>query len=424
MNYRRVFASAIAILACFACFCGTSVAAPTDEEVKAAIEVFEKRMAPYKTDADGNVVFFDLTDRICTNEDLAIICKLSTVTQCKIYGANLKPGGADVIKGLTNCKKLSIENTDFVDADMAFLADMPWVEELTLRRNTYLGTETLSYVSKMPKLRNLVLLYGNFDDSALAELAPIKTLRLLDVRGCSAVTDAGLEVLKGLPNLIVVKLRCTAVTNMGIQNVEGKSLKTFDIEDSQTFSDEAIPLLAAMKDSLQEIIIMRCIAVSDNGIKLLGECTNMRKMNLRGNYIGGDALEACKNMPNLNLLIVSETFVDDSGVAHLENLTKLETLDLWNTLISDAAAESIAKITSLKKLSVVGTQISDAGVAQIATLPNLESLDLGETQTTDASVEALCGMKSLKTLSLRATSVSMEGAEKIRAALPNCTVTQ
>jgi len=153
MKFKSLTVSALsAVLMAGVCF-----AKPTAEEKQAAIDVFEARMANYQTNADGDIVSFDLTDRICTNEDLAKICKLDTVTQCKIYGANLKPGGASVITGLVNCKKLSIENTDFVDEDMKFLEEMPWVTELTLRRNTYLRTATLESVAKMPNLRNLVL---------------------------------------------------------------------------------------------------------------------------------------------------------------------------------------------------------------------------------------------------------------------------
>ncbi|MDO4584188.1 MAG: hypothetical protein Q4D62_08815 [Planctomycetia bacterium] len=401
---------------------GATLQAATEAEVQAAEAVLDKMMASYQKDAAGNIVSFDLTDRICTNEDLAVLCKLDTVTQCKIYGANLKPGGAGVIVGLKSCKKLSIENTDFVDADMAFLAQMPWVEELTLRRNTYLGAETIGFVAQLPKLRNLVLLYGNFDDASLAKLSTVKTLRLLDVRGCAAVTDMGLAVLKELPNLIVIKLRCTAVTNFGIENIRGKKLKTFDIEDSQTFSDEAIDYLDGMQDSLQEIIIMRCIAVSDDGVKKLASMKNMRKMNLRGNYIGSDALEACKEMAELRLLCVSETFVDDAGLVYLENLSKLEHLDLWLTNVSDVGMDSVAKLSSLKVLSLVGTKVTDAGIEKLSGLKNLESLDLGELMITDACLPFLEKCVSLKKLSVRATQISTQGVETLKKSLPNCAI--
>ncbi len=399
-----------------------SQAAPTEAEKEAAMEALNRLMAVYKTDADGNVVFFDLTDQICTNDDLAKICKLDTVTQCKIYGANLKPGGAGVIKGLTECTKLSIENTDFEDADMAVLADMPWVEELTLRRNTYLGKETLSYVAQITKLRNLVLLYGNFDDAAVKELKDVKSLRLLDLRGCASVTDAGLSILKDMPNLIVLKIRCTAVTNAGIENIRGKKMRTFDIQDSQTFNDSAIDILAAMADSLTELTIMRCIAISDDGAIKLGALTKMKKLNLRGNYIGGEALEAVVKMPELESLVISETFVDNAGLKFLEGLTKLDTLDLWQTDITDAGMDSIAKITSLTNLSIKNNKITDAGVKKLTALENLTQLNLSETGVTNDAIPALAEMKNLKKLSVKATQITADGVRKLREALPGCTV--
>ncbi|MBQ9456752.1 MAG: hypothetical protein Q4A17_10795 [Thermoguttaceae bacterium] len=420
MSFKKISLCAVALVLCTgACF-----AKPTDAERDAAIEVFKTRMANYTTNEEGDVTSFDLTDRICTNEDLAKICKLDTVTTCKIYGANLKPGGASVITGLKSCTKLSIENTDFQDDDMAFLVDMPWVTELTLRRNTYLRTKTIEYVSQMPNLRNLVLLYGNFDDSALAYLSKVKTLRLLDLRGCASVTDAGLACVKELPNLIVLKLRCTAVTNAGIENVRGKKLKTFGIEDSQTFDDEALGWLGEMVDSMQEVTIMRCIAISDDGVQKLAGLKNMRKLNLRGNYSGSDALKICANMPELTQLIVSENVIDDEGLTYLEGLTKLEHLDLWANIVTDSGVDSLVKIQSLKKLSLVACQITDEGVAKLAALSNLADLDLAETSISDACIDSLAQMKSLKAVSFRATSVSEEAMAKLREALPECKVTK
>ncbi|MDO4629888.1 MAG: hypothetical protein Q4C70_11950 [Planctomycetia bacterium] len=420
MSLKKLTLAALAVvLSAGACF-----AVPTAEERQAAIDVFETRMASYKMDADGNVISFDLTDRICTNEDLAKICKLDTVTSCKIYGANLKPGGASVITGLKSCTQLSIENTDFVDDDMAFLADMPWVTQLTLRRNTYLRTKTLEYVAKMPKLRNLVLLYGNFDNEGLKYVSTIKTLRLLDVRGCASITDEGLACVKELPSLIVLKLRCTAVTNEGISNIRGKALKTFGIEDSQTYNGEAIAWLAEMVDSMQEITIMRCIAISDDDVKQLETLKNMRKLNLRGNYLGSDALTCCANMPELTQLILSENVIDDEGMKYLEGLQKLNHLDLWANIVTDEGMNSIAKLAGLQKLSLVATQITDEGVAKLVALPKLADLDLGETMITDACVDALAQIKTLKRVSFRATNISDEAIEKLRAALPSCDISK
>ncbi|MDO4549939.1 MAG: hypothetical protein Q4C96_01650 [Planctomycetia bacterium] len=397
-------------------------ASPTEEETKAALETLNRLMATYKTDDSGKIVFFDLTNQPCTNEDLEKLSKLSDVQECKIYGANLKPGGAAVIKRLTSCKKLSIENTDFVDEDMAVLAEMPWVEELTLRRNTYLGTETIKYISKLPKLRNLVLLYGIFGDDAIHELKEVKTLRLLDLRGCADITDNGLTVLKDLPNLIVLKIRCTSVTNNGIENIRGKKMRTFDIQDSQTFDDQGINILLDMGNSLTELTIMRCIAVSNDGIKKLSILKKIKKLNLRGNYINCDALEACQNMNDLELLCLSETYVGNAGMKFLENLKKLKTLDLWNTTVTDEGLDSIQKITSLNSLNLMGTQITDAGIKKLTGLTSLTTLNLDNTSITNEAVETLSQMKHLKKLSIKATMLTNAGIQKLKDSLPECVI--
>ncbi len=92
----------------------------------------------------------------------------------------------------------------------------------------------------VPQLEQLHLLYTNIADNGLERLAPLKKLRVLDLRGCATVTDAGLAHLPALENLERLKLRNPSVTDAGMKSIKKmKKLKGLWLEDTQ-LSDQGL----------------------------------------------------------------------------------------------------------------------------------------------------------------------------------------
>jgi hypothetical protein len=96
----------------------------------------------------------------------------------------------------------------------------------------------------------------------------------------------------------------------------------------------------------------------------------------------------------------------------------------WTHLrrVDDATLKWVARMTRLERLDVPCESISDSGVRHLSALRCLKDLDLSDTKVSDASVPILIGLRNLKYLDLRGTMVSDKGIEKIRTALPECTV--
>ena len=94
----------------------------------------------------------------------------------------------------------------------------------------------------------------------------------------------------------------------------------------------------------------------------------------------------------------TDTQITDAGLVHLKGLTSLTVLGLFGTQITDAELEHLKGLNSLTYLYLNGTKLSDAGLVHLKGLNSLTYLYLTGTQVTDA------------------------GLAEIKAALPECRV--
>ena len=112
----------------------------------------------------------------------------------------------------------------------------------------------------------------------------------------------------------------------------------------------------------------------------------------------------------------------DGELAMLRDLGRLVSLHLGGTDVTDKGLAHLAGQAALKRLHLEKTKVSDAGLAHLAGWESLSYLNLYQTEVTDAGLAHLEGLKSLKNLYLWQTKVTPEGAEKLRQALPGCTI--
>ena len=129
-------------------------------------------------------------------------------------GSEVTNATLDSLAGL-KLRELVLENTEITDEGLAKLAGLATLKSLNLRRSSYLTDAGLEHLTKLPQVEQLHLLYNNFGDAGMEHLAKIPKLRVLDLRGCVLVTDEGLEHLAKLTNLERLKLRNPNVSDEG-----------------------------------------------------------------------------------------------------------------------------------------------------------------------------------------------------------------
>jgi hypothetical protein len=193
-------------------------AAPADQA--AIAKAFEKIYAEVTFDRQGNITGVDFTDSDFSDKELVLLRDLPKLEAVVIVGSQFTDRSVPLVCGLKTVKQLTLENTELSSAGVLELRDLPAVTTLSLRRNSRLSDEGLAKLSeRFPKLEQLLLLFNNFTDAAMDHVAPLTGLRVLDLRGCMKIGDAGVSKLAPLVNLERLKIRSPEVTDAAMETI-------------------------------------------------------------------------------------------------------------------------------------------------------------------------------------------------------------
>jgi hypothetical protein len=110
----------------------------------------------------------------------------------------------------------------------------------------------------------------------------------------------------------------------------------------------------------------------------------------------------------------------DADLRYLRDLPQVQILLLSRTKMTDAGIPHLLACRQLRYLSLVKIPLSDEGIAQLTQLKQIETLTLDGTAITDASVEHLTKLPKLKWISILDTSITDEGYLRLQAALLEC----
>ncbi len=106
--------------------------------------------------------------------------------------------------------------------------------------------------------------------------------------------------------------------------------------------------LKELKPLSKQIVEMNFdnMPVKDEDLKILGEFTNLRKLNLNSTAITGNTISELKKLVNLKSLSLSGTAIKAPQLVELASMPKLRSVFLWNT---DIAAVDIKKLVEQNK---------------------------------------------------------------------------
>ena len=289
-------------------------------------------------------------------------------------------------------------------------------------RDTEAGDAEMKLLVDLPKLRSVLLLGTKVSDAGLETLGQIPTLENLDLRDCS-VSDDGLKSLSKLGRLKALKLMgrsgdCT-VSDTGLEHVaKFPELKVLGLDFLWEISDDGIAKLAPLKN-LQELYLAET-TVGDATIEHLAKFPTLRKLRLARNQIEAAGIAALPKLSSLEELDLSEcSQILDSAMGPLGECKNLKKLNLWRVNISDEGLKPIQHLTNLESLNLDNTRLSDEGASYLSGLTKLTFLHLGSTQITNQALTHLEGLTNLKDLVVTRTAVDEEGVEQLQEKLPN-----
>jgi formylglycine-generating enzyme required for sulfatase activity/serine/threonine protein kinase len=235
------------------------------------------------------------------------------------------------------------------------------------------------------------------------------------------LTDAALEALRGLANLLELDLTMSAgITDAGLQS----------IEDLHTLEGVHLAGTAVGDDGLAHLerltklksLTLGQTRVTDAGLAHLRGLTRLKTLWLHETSVGDAGLEHLQGLTELRSLLLWSTKVTDAGLVHLEPLQRLEGLMLSGRALGDAGVAHLESLKQLKSLWLTETSLTDAGLAHLRGLPQLGDLNLRGSQITDTGLKQLQTFQKLKKLNVSGTQVTAEGVQKLKQALPACRV--
>lgn len=160
-------------------------------------------------------------------------------------------------------------------------------------------------------------------------------------------------------------------------------------------------------------------AVTDEGVRLLGQFPALVQVDLSSLQINGAGIEGLVPLSNLReLKLVSVKMGSSAGWEHLSRLSQIETLNLTSSNITDADVPILSSMTGLKDLNISNTALTDSALAHLAKLENLEILRMENTpQIKGSGLKAFVQSKQkpgLRCLYAANTSLTREGMYNVK----------
>jgi hypothetical protein len=240
------------------------------------------------------------------------------------------------LRGMRNLETLELCGPSITDAKLAILSEMKHLRVLELN-DTSVTDAGLTHVAAQPALQSLMIrgregraarLAGpsvaRVTDAGLVHLTGLHRLRLLEISTAPGITDlAPLDPSRNLPELRVLQLHDTGVTDAGLAPIAGNTA------------------LVSLN--------LRSARITDAGLAHLRGLTDLKNLLLDHTRISDAGLANLSGLSALNLLSIGSTDVTDAGLAHLKRITSLRRLWAHQSKITEAEAKRALPTVSLNR---------------------------------------------------------------------------
>jgi serine/threonine protein kinase len=217
-----------------------------------------------------------------------------------------------------------------------------------------------------------------------------------------------------------IDLRNKRVTDASMQILSClHSLNSVNLDGCKQVGDDGI--LSIGKIPIRKLFLSD-IAITDKGLKILGEKRSLTDLDLSNDSITDKGLAYLKDLDGLTYLQLGETDITGDGLKSLDGLKNLKQLYLDQVPKLHGKLKSIESLNSLTELSLTECDLDNADLVHLSPLKNIVTLALGRNVITD--LEPLTKLPQLHYLSL-VNCAGIDGAavSKFLAAHPHTVVT-
>jgi len=256
---------------------------------------------------------------------------------------------------------------------------------------------------------------------AVGEVTPnIPEDKLLGLQISGHITEAMLtesqDILRKLESFDLSTVRFSDNVLKEISQLD----QTIELRlDFVPFEDVHVSKLAPLK-RLSTIWFLHT-AITNKSLRQLGTMPSLQHLILKKTDITDGGLVHLRDLKDLKTLLLPSE-ITDNGLEELANLSNILHLDISNTKVTDKGLEFVATMSNLQTLCLNDTAVGDAGLKHLAKLEGLRTLYLSGTKVSDKGLSNLESLKSLEYLEIRDNNVTEGVLQKLRTAVPSCTV--
>lgn len=350
-----------------------------------------------------------------------------------LYLGYSKTGDAAVASRLENLKKLkngdifppstdSIDiagNTVPLDSDSLVLMDMGLTDSDISSIGMVSGLESLSLsdnkltsISALSSLSQLTFL--QISENSISDLSPIRSLTKLKTLYIDGNPITDFTPLYALTSLRTLSMKSIEITESQLTELQ-EALPNCSIYSDKAI-EEVVEITLGTQTFMSDVTELSLSGQYLLDLSPLSKCTKLTSLDLHGSRV--EDISALIDLQALTHLDISDNKIKD--LSPLMSLEGLVYLNAENNNISDVAV--LGYLPALEELYLSGNELS-SGLSSLGKLENLQKLTLRSTGLTDEDLGTLSGLKNLTELNIEDNSeLTANEADKLKAALPNCTI--
>jgi hypothetical protein len=268
----------------------------------------------------------------------------------------------------------------------------------------------LHRLADLPNLSVLALNRTLLDDSGLAELSRLKSVRHIGI----GETNVSYDGIKHLPSMTLFSV-CIGNNSLGKDSIELlcqiPTLEEVDVGFTRVTSSD-VSRLCQKLPKLRMLIA--CGTSVDDDWTIRGVPRSLESINLSNTSISDRTLQVLADEAhNIKHINVSSTLISDAGVRHLSICRRLTELKCNNTILSGNGLSELRKCGELKSLCASSTRVSDSGLEWLQHTNTLQYIDISDNTITYRGLHYLRDHKGLWFIDVSGTSVKAPEARKI-----------
>ncbi len=277
---------------------------------------------------------------------------------------------------LTGCTNITVKG-------LAALSNLHSLNTLSLGGTSLQGIESLQ---KLP-LTNLTISHSPLSDETLKSISMLPSLNVLDLNGCSNITNSGLASLSNLRSLATLSLKESSINDNNLSSV-GKlgSLSVLDLSGCSNLTDKGLEPLKSLK-GLKDLYIA-ATKLSDKGLHTIGELTTLSQLSIEDcKNITGTGFPELGNLQSSFSLYCARSGVDPKNIKLLRFIDCLTELDISYLGVRDQDIKGIQALKSLYNLKMEGNpNFTNVGLTYVAANRTIDKLNICGSGVTDAGV--------------------------------------